>query len=102
MSIEPDLKDIAERVVKLETWQGKVALKIDTMSGGWWDGLEKFVQNHPKIALGAATLLAAVVSWATTYFSVPTRDVPGPEKVIVREVEKEPAGKSKQKADTVP
>lgn len=96
-----------DRVARLEAWQSKVALKIDTMgTGGFWDGLEKFGQNHPKLAMTVSGLLFAVIAWAT-YFSVPAMrevPVPGPEKVkvIVREVpvKSEPAGK--QKADTVP
>lgn len=84
---EPILS-IDQRLGQLEQTLATVLQRLEKEEAkpSFWEGLNERIRDNPKIMMFLTLLLTAVSTWAGTYFSKPeTRDVPGPERVIVKE-----------------
>jgi len=86
----------AERLEVLEKRMDLVEGKLSSspIASGILTGVVNFFKNNPKITVPLGMLLAAIASALTTYSSVPTKEVPGPEKTIIREVPAKTAPKN--------
>ena len=90
------MPDVTIAQVQAEMDALKVQIAALQSQPGFWAGLDARITANPKLTAMLSSLLFAALTWATTYFSTPVKEVPGPERVVYKDAPTPGYTKSKE------